>query len=205
MDLLDDSSLQLSISSSDLLRQVRRGDAVSLLPRGACGAKVRPLLHVAPLISAQSLPNHDTLPRPRRLSFFCFHYINILPSLLIVLLVCLWPLFPFSPAAARLPLFLLSLSLPPLVTHPPPPTRSLFLSEAPASILSVGVLRLHAGPLHYAKQFDQLFSQLYSSSFSLCLDCVRACVRACACPPAPQRPWRRPIPGTATSSPWRCL
>lgn len=91
-------------------------------------------------------------------------------SVLTTLILCSTPLI-FCPRALSSylsvfgPLFLsplpqlisppfLSLRLPP-VPHPPP--RSLYLSEAPASILSVGVLRLHAGPLHYTKQFDQLF------------------------------------------------
>lgn len=80
-----------------------------------------------------------------------------------------------------------SSSLRPSVSHSVSPRSS--FSEAPASTLSVGVLRLRAGLLRDAHQFDQFSLQL-CSSFSPCA--------------SPQRPWRRPIPGTATSLRWQC-
>lgn len=86
---------------------------------------------------------------------FMLHYITAYFTLVPHHPTCLSLSSPPLSPAATLPHLSLSTLSPPPVPYPPP--RSLHLSEAPASILSVGVLRLHAGPLHYTKQFDQLF------------------------------------------------
>lgn len=175
MEGFDDSSLQLSISSSDLLHKEQTECvlavtvSLSSLPEPVALRWRRCSTDISP-----KPPKSRYAPRPRHLAFFSF------PSATLV----------FCPRSSSSYLSVSGLSspspLPQLVSpHPtvsppplvPQPPRSLFLSEAPASILSVGVRRLHAGPLHYAKQFDQLFHQLYSS-FSLCLrssGCVRVC------------------------------
>lgn len=106
MEGFDDSSLQLSISSSDLLHKEQTECvlavtvSLSSLPEPVALRWRRCSTDISP-----KPPKSRYAPRPRHLAFFffSFRYISILPSLLIVLLVCLWPLFPFSPAAARLP------------------------------------------------------------------------------------------------------